>query len=165
MAGVDTLYDRDFYAWTKQQAKALQRLAETRPNEPVDWEHLIEEVADLGKSERDSVRSQLRRIMVHLLKLQHSPAREPRPGWIETIGEARSQLEDKLTPTLRADGRRGLAKLYDRARLQASRDLQGHGESEAAARLPDTCPYTLEQLTGDWWPDTMAPAVGSLLRP
>lgn len=73
----DDLYERDFYAWTRAQVRALEKLAATRPNLELDLPHLIEEVRDLGKSERDAVRSQLRRILVHLLKLRHSRARAP----------------------------------------------------------------------------------------
>jgi hypothetical protein len=40
----EELYERDFYAWTRNQAKALLRLAEARPNESLDFAHLIEEV-------------------------------------------------------------------------------------------------------------------------
>jgi hypothetical protein len=59
----DQLYEDDFYAWTRGQAKALRCLADSRPNVALDFEHLIEEVADLGTSQRDAVRSQLRRII------------------------------------------------------------------------------------------------------
>ena len=30
--------------------------------------------------------------------------------------------------------------------------LRDHGEDSAADALPETCPYTVEQITGDWWP-------------
>jgi uncharacterized protein DUF29 len=53
----ERLYQEDFYAWTRDQAKALRRLAETRPNLELDFPHLIEEVADLGISQRDAVRN------------------------------------------------------------------------------------------------------------
>ena len=53
------LYESDFYAWTGDQARALRRLAATRPNADLDLEHLIEEVADLGVSERDAIHSQV----------------------------------------------------------------------------------------------------------
>ena len=45
------LYEADFYAWTKQQAIELRRLAKTRPNLPLDLAHIAEEIQDLGKSE------------------------------------------------------------------------------------------------------------------
>jgi hypothetical protein len=51
----EQLYETDFYAWTQAQAKELRRFARTRPNLPLDLEHLAEEVQDLGKSEHDAV--------------------------------------------------------------------------------------------------------------
>jgi hypothetical protein len=71
------LYEEDFYAWTRNQAAALRRLAASRPNLALDFPHLIEEVADLGISQRDAVRSQLRRIIEHCLKLEYPAARDP----------------------------------------------------------------------------------------
>jgi hypothetical protein len=71
------LYEDDFYAWTQNQAKALRRLAQARPNEAVDFAHLIDEVRDLGDAERDAVRSHVRTIIEHCLKLEHSASRRP----------------------------------------------------------------------------------------
>src|SRR5882672_11164120 len=94
-------YDDDFYAWTQYQAEVLRSLR-TRDNR-FDREHLAEEIADLGKSERDAVRSQVRRILEHFLKLAYSPADDPRYGWRGSIIDARAELDDKLSPTLRND--------------------------------------------------------------
>src|SRR5215212_11060827 len=94
-------YEDDFYAWTQYQAQVLRTL-DTRDNR-FDREHLAEEIEDLGKSERDAVRSQVQRILIHFLKLAYSPARDPRFDWIDTIIDARGELADKLSPTLRRD--------------------------------------------------------------
>jgi hypothetical protein len=59
----------------------------------LDLEHLAEEVADLGHSERDAVRSQVRRVIEHLLKLEYSPATEPRDGWKDIVADVRSGVE------------------------------------------------------------------------
>ena len=69
------LYEEDFYAWTRDQAAALRRMAKDRWNGPLDLEHLAEEIEDVGSERRDAVRSQVRRIIEHLLKLEHSRAR------------------------------------------------------------------------------------------
>ncbi len=149
----EQLYEEDFYAWSRDQARALRRLAATRPNLALDFPHLIEEVADLGISQRDAVRSQLRRIIEHCLKLECSPAREPRAGWQETIVNARIELEDKLTATLRRGLQRRLPKLYDQARRAAGASLRLHREPEAADALPETCPWRLaDLLRHDWYP-------------
>jgi hypothetical protein len=75
------LYEQDFYAWSKAQAELLRagRYAD------LDLEHLIEEVDDLGDSLYRSARSRIRTIIEHLLKLQYSPAQDPRVGWVETM--------------------------------------------------------------------------------
>jgi hypothetical protein len=147
----EQLYDEDFYAWTRGQAAALRRLALTRPNVELDLEHLIEEVADLGTNRRDAARSQLRRILQHCLKLEHSPARDPRPGWRDSIIEGRLELEDRLSRSLRRDLQRNLPKLYDQAR-RAAADLQrAYGEEAAADVLPESCPYGLVDLLRHGW--------------
>jgi len=107
----EQLYEEDFYVWTQRQAAALRRLAETRPNVDLDFPHLIEEVEDLGTSQRDAVRSPLRRIIEHCLKLEHSRARYPRTGWRDSIIDARAEVDDKLSPSLRRDLEQQLPRL------------------------------------------------------
>lgn len=148
--GTEELYDEDFYIWTQRQAAALRRLAETRPNLDLDFPHLIEEVEDLGTGQRDAVRSQLRRIIEHCLKLEYSRARGPRTGWRDSIIDARAELEDKLSPSLRRDLEQQLPRLWTRARTKADNALRGHREPDAAD-LPADCPYGLDDLLTDGW--------------
>ena len=74
------------------------------------------------------------------------------PGWETTIRTARADLADDLTPSLRPRVERNLDRFYATARIEAAAALHDHGEHTAAAALPATCPYTLEQITGDWLP-------------
>ena len=148
----DRLYDEDFFAWTQLQAKELRRFARTRPNLPLDLAHLAEEIADLGRERRDSLRSWTARIIEHLLLLEHSPAEAPRRGWIDEIVNFRSEIDGRLTPTLHRDLKRRLPQLYDRARRNLHRKLERYGEAEVAARFPERCPYGLDQVLGDFWP-------------
>ena len=147
------LYEEDFFAWTRSQAKELRRFARSRPNLPLDLAHIAEEIADLGTSRRDALRSWTRRIIEHLLLLEHARATEPRRGWIEEVLSFRSEIEDRLSATLRRDLRRQLPRLYERARRDARKKLEIYGEADASARLPECCPYTLDQALGDFWPD------------
>jgi len=149
----DQLYEDDFYAWTRDQAAALRRLAEQRWNGPLDLEHLAEEVEELGMQARNAVRSQLERVIEHLLKLEHSPAAEPRAGWMNSVDDARARTEDAMTPTIRRETEPLLSMLYRRARRRVARDLVAQGEKEVARALPADCPYTLDDLIADdWWP-------------
>ena len=50
-----------------------------------------------------------------------------------------------------------LGKIYTAACKRVASDLQDYGEQEAIALLPDTCPYTLDQiLEDDWYPEPLA---------
>lgn len=145
-------YDDDFYAWTQHQAEVLRSLEVT--DNRFDREHVAEEIEDLGKSERDAVRSQIRRIIEHLLKLAYAPAEPPRFDWMETVLDARQALSDKISPTLRRDTELVLDKLYADGRKRAADGLRRYGEQHAADALPQTCPYTLDDIRrDDWYPD------------
>ena len=71
---------RGLYAWTQNQAAALRRLAKERWNGPLDLAHLAEEVEDSGNEVRNVVRSHLRRLIEHCLKLEHAKATDPAPA-------------------------------------------------------------------------------------
>jgi Domain of unknown function DUF29 len=146
------LYDDDFFAWTQAQARELRRFARTRPNLPLDIDHIAAEIADLGKERRDALRSWTARIIEHLLLLEHSPAAPPRRGWIDEIVNFRSEIDRRLSRTLARDLKRRLPLLYAEARRNLQRKLERYGEPDTAARLPEECPYTLDQVLGDFWP-------------
>ena len=144
-------YEDDFYAWTQHQAEVLRTMPVS--DNRFDREHVAEEIEDLGKSERDAVRSQIRRIIEHFLKLAYSPAQQPRFDWMHSISDARADLEDKLSPTLRRDVEAVLERLYAQARRNATLSLRNFGEQGAAQAFPDECPYSLDEICQqDWYP-------------
>jgi hypothetical protein len=142
------LYDQDFYAWALNQAELLR----AKRFEALDLDHLVEEVEGLADVKRSAVLNNARVVVEHLLKLQHSPTQDPRHGWEDSVYEHRSRLEIELTPRLRQTLGDELAKIYRLARRNAEAALRRHGETAAADALPQTCPYTLDQITGDWLP-------------
>lgn len=148
-----SLYKTDYYAWTKQQAAELRALAARRTDSTLDLENVAEEIESLGRSDWRAARSQVQRVIEHLLKLEFSPAREPRSGWLDTITEARDQLADLLTPVLRREVEDDLSSVFARSRRDAAKALRRHGEAEAAKALPNACPYPFQQiLDQDWYP-------------
>jgi hypothetical protein len=142
------LYDEDFYVWTEAQAALLRE----RRFEALDLANLIEEVEGLGDAKKSAVLNNASVIIEHLLKLQHSPAQDRRRGWSESIIEHRGRLEIELTPRLRQILENELPRVYDLTRRTTERKLRLYGEDAAADALPANCPYTVEQITGDWWP-------------
>lgn len=145
-------YEDDFYAWTQYQARVLREMPAS--DNRFDRENVAEEIETVGRNERDAVRSQVRRIIEHCLKLAHSPADYPSQGWRGSIIDGRAELDQKLSPALRQDVEAGLSKLYLIARKRVSADLEDHGERDAVVSLPAECPYTLDQiLAEDWYPE------------
>ena len=142
------LYEDDPYAWTREQAALLR----SRRFGALDLEHLVEAIEAWGDMQREAVLSNARVVVEHLLKLAHSPAEDPRNGWRATIREHRARLELGLTPRLLQVLGDDLERIYTIARRNAEGALRDHAEPAAADALPTTCPYTLDQITTDWWP-------------
>jgi hypothetical protein len=106
----------------------------------------------LGRAEQSKVLNNASVVIEHLLKLQFSPSTNPRAGSGETVVEHRRRLEFDLTPRLRKILADELPRIYALTRRGTDRVLRAHGEHAAADALPATCPYTFDQITGDWWP-------------
>jgi hypothetical protein len=158
-----TRYDEDFVAWSQHQAEALRAAMRGGSNQLLDWENLAEEIEDLGKSVRRELQSQIRRIVRHLLKLEYSPATEPRRGWEESIVDARAEIEDLLeaSPSLRSWLDRDIERQTQRGIDLALRDL-GRYEEIDAATIPTlrATVYTEQQLLGDWFPEARRDGAG-----
>jgi hypothetical protein len=145
-----SLYDEDFYAWTREQAELLRRV---RPGaNGLDIEHIAEEIEDLGKSELHACQSLCEHIIEHLLKLEYSGLDEPTRHWRQEIVEWRLQLGRKLTRTLSAQ-----IDLNERYRY-ALRLLRPFSDDMPGLmqRVPAECPYSLDQILSsgeeDWFP-------------
>jgi hypothetical protein len=68
-AATATLYDQDLSVWANRNADLLHQ----RQFDDVDFEHLIEELRDMGKSDQRAIYSHLRNLLMHLLKWQFQP--------------------------------------------------------------------------------------------
>ena len=165
MAKPSGLYEEDFVRWTEEQSAALRRakdltsVVQGGSNQPLDWDNLAEEIESLGKSDRRELRSQITRILRHLLKLEVSPAAEPKAGWRASINEARTEIEGLLddSPSLRREAEGLIRKQIAAAARLAADDLRQHDESaDAIAARLDQTPYTTEQVLGDWFPEQPA---------
>ena len=77
------LYETDFYRWTVEQSQflALGKL------HGLDLENLAEEIASLGRQERQELENRLGVLIGHLLKWQYQPNKRSR-SWQVTISNS-----------------------------------------------------------------------------
>ena len=155
MSPLKKLYENDVVAWAEQQAQALRDAAHSNSNLPLDWANLAEEIEDLAKIYRSSLRSQLRRIIQHLVKLQHSPVADPRRGWRQTVSLARSEVADILdeSPSLRRQVEALTEKVMPSAIALAISDMEHYGAiNPFLSRIISRRSYGVEQILGEWFP-------------
>jgi Domain of unknown function DUF29 len=145
------LYEEDFVRWTEEQASALRNAASVSTNLPLDWENLADEIESLGRSQRHELRSRLAVILEHLMKLEHSPAIDPRSGWMDSISRERLNIEDLLrdSPSLKNQLASIIEQLKPRVTRLATASLFGYGETVKTLPPPS---YTEDQVIGDWFP-------------
>ena len=156
MTDLKTLYEHDIAAWARLQAEALRTAARGGSNHPLDWENLAEEIESLGTSQRSALASYVMRIIQHLVKLEYSPALEPRNGWRRTIRLARLQVQRRLkgNPSLKAELAQFVEEETGTGIELAIADLEEHGEiDEVEANVLRRARYTEEQVVGDWLPE------------
>lgn len=145
-------YNGDLALWAEDQARALRSAANARINLPIDWENVAEEIESLGRSQGRELASRIGVIVVHLMKLQASPAVEPRAGWRETIIEQRSEIRRLIedSPSLRRTVDGVIAREAGSAAYQATTAIRDHGEVPQTDL--DAVRYSADQVLGDWFP-------------
>lgn len=95
-----TLYEIDYLLWTEEIIAQLK----ARDFEHLDVENLIEEIEDLGRSQKRELRQRLATLLEHLLKRIYVEMPQEYNGWERTIREQRRQirLEIKASPSLKS---------------------------------------------------------------
>jgi hypothetical protein len=141
----DDLYDRDILEWAEEQATLLRRVARGERVNDVDWEHVVEEIEDVGLSELSAVRSYLRQLMLHMMKLRGWPACTACEHWRNELDVFQAEAAERFAPSMRQ--RLDVPELYQRVRRAVSRMRI---DGQPSDPLPDICPFTLDDLlSGD----------------
>lgn len=139
-----SLYDTDFYLWTQAQAEKL-RARVGRDNE-LDYEHLAEEVGDLGSEQRNKVRSYVRLILEHLYKLYATQRSEPVGHWIGEIVNFRAEAEYPMTRTIQRMVEEELEDLHAKAAKAASVKFR---RDEPSVLIDPSLRWTWPQIMGE----------------
>jgi Domain of unknown function DUF29 len=140
-----SLYDHDFLLWTKDTAKKLK----AKDFEQLDLENLIEEIEDLGRSQKKELKSRLLVLLEHLLKRLYVNSPDNHRGWEITINEQRRQLE------LEIEDSPSLKTIWDESFSAAWRiALKGVRKDYPQVTFPDTWIYSYDidsMLDCDFW--------------
>jgi len=146
---LQTLYEQDFQGWIEQTIRYL----DAGQFELLDAQHLIEELADLGGSERRALTSNLKILMAHLLKLQiqYNVPEQMKGSWYDSVVEHRQRVWDSLqdVPSLKSYLESAINAAYPDARKVAIKEgrLARFGVTiPAEGDYPLACPFTVEQL-------------------
>lgn len=142
----NNLYDRDYYLWLEHTAQLIRqgKFAE------VDAANLIEEIEDMGRSEKRAVKSNLVVLLLHLLKYKYQPSKRSN-SWKASIREHRRRLRDdfKVSPSLKRYCEEVFNECYQDAREQA-----GDETGLPLDTFPVEAPFTLsESLNSDYLPE------------
>ena len=137
-AGIEMLYETDFFAWTQATAQQLR----SGNFEAIDMEELIDEVIDLGNRHKEQLESRLTILIAHLLKWDHQPQRRSN-SWRGTIRLQRNRIQRLLLkmPSLRASIPEVLPEAYEDALALAVQET-----SLEETTFPAVCPYTLDEI-------------------
>lgn len=127
---------KDYVAWTTEQAKALRE----RKLNDLDYDNLIEEIEDMGKSEKRSLESYLERLIEHILKLQYWEAEYDRNyrHWQAEATNFRNQIARllKRSPSLKNYMSEVYLELYENAIESRSKIFD----------IPEHKPFPLEKI-------------------
>jgi hypothetical protein len=106
---IKKLHDRDFYLWTEEIKQKIQ----TRNFADMDWDNLLDEIDDMGKSEKRSLESYIQRLIEHILKLKYweSEREQNYRHWRAEVANFRNQINRllKRNPSFK----KYLAEIYD----------------------------------------------------
>jgi Domain of unknown function DUF29 len=140
------LYEKDYLLWLEQVVQLLQE----DNFASLDIPNLIDEIEDMGKSQKQSVESNLEIILMHLLKYKHQPQMRSN-SWRYSILEHRNRLHKsfKASPSLKRYYLEVFPECYGTARKLAATET-----GLAIANFPTESSFTPEQvLNEDYLPE------------
>jgi hypothetical protein len=137
----DDLYETDFFLWTQTQADLLR----ARRFDELDLDHLIDEVASVGASDKREIRSRLTVLITHLLKWKYQPGCRS-SSWKGTISEQRAALAELIdaSPSLRRYPGDVFATAYMTGRSKASEQT-----GIDFTLFPEQPPFSVDEALAD----------------
>ncbi|MGB7412949.1 MAG: DUF29 domain-containing protein [Thermosynechococcaceae cyanobacterium] len=132
------MYETDFAEWINEAAALMKQGKFSE----LALENLIDEVATLGSSEKNALRSNLCVLLIHLLKWQYQPSKRTN-SWKATIREHRNRIQETFedSPSLKNYYEQVFNKSYSKAQALAADETGLDIDS-----FPAKSPYSLQQV-------------------
>ncbi|MGM3306527.1 DUF29 domain-containing protein [Anabaena sp. WFMT] len=140
-----SLYEQDYILWIEDIVNKLRN----RDIEGLDFENLIEEIEDLGRSDKRELESRLRELLEHILKRKYVNMPDCYRGWVESIVKQRIGIEDLFadSPSLKPF----FSQVFDKAYTNALKIVR---KSYPQCEFPETWPFSRDleaMLNVDFW--------------
>ena len=135
---VYTRYEDDPFTWAREQAALL---LEGR-FDLIDASNLADEIETLTHYLADKLRSDLVRVIQHLLKWDHQSVRRSR-SWFLSIQEHRRRVGEHLD---RAPGLRSILPELTRSAFRTARSKVLKETALSEGTLPGECPYDWDAI-------------------
>ncbi|MDJ0580164.1 DUF29 domain-containing protein [Crocosphaera sp.] len=132
------LYDKDYYLWLEE---TVQLLREGRLTD-LDIPNLIEEMKDMGRSEKNALESNLIVLLMHLLKWKYQPQKQS-GSWRRSIREHRRRILKAFrnSPSLKRYFEVVFDESYQEARKQAADET-----GLCLNTFPKNCHFKIEEI-------------------
>jgi hypothetical protein len=141
-----TLYEKDYYLWLENTVKLLREENLGK----LDIPHLIEEIEDMGRNQKRSLYSNLKILLMHLLKYRDQPQKRSN-SWRYTIEEHRQRIAETFedSPSLKVY----LPEIFEKC-YQDAKKLAATETGLALAAFPAESPFTIaETLDPNYLPN------------
>ncbi|MFO5476281.1 MAG: DUF29 domain-containing protein [Dolichospermum sp.] len=140
-----SLYEQDYLLWIEDIVHKLRN----RDIEGLDIDNLIEEIEDLGRSDKRELENRLAELLEHILKRNYVHIPDCYRGWVELIIKQRIGIRKLLknSPSLKPY----FSQVFDEAYADALKIVRnGYPQCEC----PDTWPFSCDieaMLHVDFW--------------
>jgi hypothetical protein len=144
-SSTSSIYEQDYVEWLDITLQQLQN----RDLKSLDWEHLIEEIEDMGREQKHKVESYLLKLLIHLLVYDYWQTEKEwsGKGWEQEIDNFRLELDLLLESKVLYNHLSSVIdKIYQKARKNALRKSRLSPEL-----LPQICPYSITQILDPEW--------------
>jgi len=140
------LYETDYLQWIETTVERLRN----NDYDSIDWDNLIDEIEDMARSQRRSLKSNLIVVLLHLLKWQYQPEKRS-SNWESSLLEHRHRLQDDIQDSLSL--KPYLESILDQSYIRATKQAKVETGLPLSTFPPERLYDVASILDDDFLPD------------